>query len=190
MGFERVRESSSGAGVHSHDKAGSPQSYRAHGRRIAVWSHVGEGVQGGGYPSCGHREERGVLKTIGAKFVVNSFLPFSCESHRGHSRGRCDGQRYSRGSQLYTDQVHSAYRPAMARTVYKYGGLDKRNSEFLPSVGVGNWLVMLTRSESQSASPNSSSMYQCFSRFPRRLQSASRSVAILCTSAAEPRGDR
>ena len=41
--------------------------------------------------------------------------------------------------QLYPDQVHTADGRTMARTVYKYDGLDKRNSEFLPSFGVGNW---------------------------------------------------
>ena len=44
-----------GAWFHSHNEAGRLQSHRAHCRRIAVGTHVGEAVQGGGYPSCEHR---------------------------------------------------------------------------------------------------------------------------------------
>jgi len=41
--------------------------------------------------------------------------------------------------QLYPDTVQGWYGPPQKRAVYKYGGLDKNNSEFAPSVGVGNW---------------------------------------------------
>merc|ERR1712136_368700 len=158
-GCERVCESPDGAGFHSHDKAGRPQSHRAHCRRIAVGPHVGEAVQGGGYPSCEIvRKEEGVevLKAIGAEFVVNSSLPSFKEDLLAavKATGATVAFDATGGGtlamdiltafdtslrQLYPDQVHPAYGPAMARTVYKYGGLDRRNSEFVPSVGVGNW---------------------------------------------------
>merc|ERR1712107_738880 len=158
-GCERVRESPDGAGFHSHDTAGRPQSHRAHSRRIAAGPHVGEAVQGGGYPSCEHREERGGRGSLEGHWrrvcrelvspIVQRRLAGSRESHRGHNRVRRDGGGTlamdiltafdTSLRQLYPDQVHPAYGPAMVRTVYKYGGLDRRNSEFLPSVGVGNW---------------------------------------------------
>merc|ERR1712107_918269 len=158
-GCERVRESPEGAGFHSHDKAGRPQSHRAHCRRIAVGPHVGEAVQGGGYPSCEHREERGgrgSLEGHWRRVCRDSSLPSFKEDLLAavKATGATIAFDATGGGtlamdiltafdtslrQLYPDQVHPAYGPAMVRTVYKYGGLDKRNSEFLPSVGVGNW---------------------------------------------------
>merc|ERR1712107_837311 len=105
-GCERVRESPDGAGFHSHDKAGRPQSHRAHCRRIAVGPHVGEAVQGGGYPSFEHREERGGRGSLEGHWrrvcrelvppIVQRGLVGSRESHRGHSRVRRDGRWNSR----------------------------------------------------------------------------------------------
>jgi NADPH:quinone reductase-like Zn-dependent oxidoreductase len=104
------------------------------------------------------RKEEGVevLKAIGAEFVVNSSLPSFKEDLLAavKATGATVAFDATGGGtlamdiltafdtslrQLYPDQVHPAYGPAMVRTVYKYGLLDKRNSEFLPSVGVGNW---------------------------------------------------
>jgi len=104
------------------------------------------------------RKEEGVevLKAIGAEFVVNSSLPSFKEDLLAavKATGATIAFDATGGGtlamdiltafdtslrQLYPDQVHTAYGPAMVRTVCKYGGLDRRNSEFLPSVGVGNW---------------------------------------------------
>merc|ERR1719223_1155350 len=41
--------------------------------------------------------------------------------------------------ELYPETVQGWYGPPQQRSVYKYGGLDKSNSEFVPSLGVGNW---------------------------------------------------
>ena len=94
-----------------------------------------------------------VLKSTGAEFVVSSFLPsfkedllaavtateatVALDATGGGTLAMVILTTFDTSlRQLYPDQVHPAHRPAMGRTVCKYGGLDKWNSEFLPSVGV------------------------------------------------------
>merc|ERR1712012_438929 len=78
------------------------------------------------------RKEEGVevLKAIGAEFVVNSSLPSFKEDLLAAVKAT--------GATIAFDATGGGTL-AMVRTVYKYGGLDRRNNEFLPSVGVGNW---------------------------------------------------
>jgi len=103
------------------------------------------------------RKEEGVatLKALGAEFVVNSSAPTFKEDllaavmateatiafdATGGGTLAMDilGAFEASLRKLYPDTVQGWYGPPQNRAVYKYGGLDKRPSEFT-SVGVGNW---------------------------------------------------
>merc|ERR1712129_669156 len=92
----------------------------------------------------------------GAEFVVNSSLPTFKEDLLAAVKATgatiaFDGtgggnmaqdilavfEKYLR--EEYPDTTQGWYGPPQQRTVYKYGGLDTSNSQFSPSVGVGNW---------------------------------------------------
>merc|ERR1712166_1244692 len=104
------------------------------------------------------RKEEGVaaLKALGAEFVVNSSAPtfkedllaavlatgatIAFDATGGGTLAMDILNAFEQSlRQLYPDTVQGWYGPPQNRAVYKYGGLDKSNSEFLPSVGVGNW---------------------------------------------------
>ena len=106
------------------------------------------------------RKEEGVevLKAIGAEFVVNSSLPSFREDLLAavKATGATVAFDATGGGtlamdiltafdtslrQLYPDQVHPAYGPAMVRTVYKYGGLDKKKQR-VPAVCWRGQLVL------------------------------------------------
>jgi len=104
------------------------------------------------------RKEEGVavLKALGAEFVVNSSAPtfkedllaavlatgatIAFDATGGGTLAMDILNAFDQSlRQLYPDTVQGWYGPPQNRAVYKYGALDKSNSEFLPSVGVGNW---------------------------------------------------
>jgi len=104
------------------------------------------------------RKEEGVatLKALGADFVVNSSAPTFKEdllaavkatgatiafdaTGGGTLAGDILGVFEKSLIELHPDSAVGWYGPPQKRSVYKYGGLDKSNTEFLPSVGVGNW---------------------------------------------------
>jgi len=104
------------------------------------------------------RKEEGVatLKALGAEFVVNSSAPtfkqdllaavkatgatLAFDATGGGTLAMDILAAFEQSlRELYPDTVQGWYGPPQNRAVYKYGGLDKSNTEFLPSVGVGNW---------------------------------------------------
>lgn len=104
------------------------------------------------------RKEEGVatLKALGAEFVVNSSAPtfkedlvaavkatgatIAFDATGGGTLAMDILAAFDKSlRELYPDTVQGWYGPPQKRSVYKYGGLDTSNSEFLPSVGVGNW---------------------------------------------------
>eukprot|EP00927_Polykrikos_kofoidii_P015204 TRINITY_DN1674_c0_g1_i5.p1 TRINITY_DN1674_c0_g1~~TRINITY_DN1674_c0_g1_i5.p1 ORF type:complete len:406 (-),score=83.50 TRINITY_DN1674_c0_g1_i5:164-1318(-) len=104
------------------------------------------------------RKEEGVaaLKAIGAEFVVNSTAPTFKEDLLAavKTTGATIAFDATGGGtlamdiltafdqslrELYPETVQGWYGPPQKRSVYKYGGLDTSNSEFVPSLGVGNW---------------------------------------------------
>jgi len=104
------------------------------------------------------RKEEGVatLKALGAEHVVNSSLPTFKEDLLAAvmATDATIGFDATGGGTLamdildafeqslrkkYPDSVVGWYGPPQNRAVYKYGTLDRSDSEFRPSVGVGNW---------------------------------------------------
>lgn len=104
------------------------------------------------------RKEEGVaaLKALGAEFVVNSSAPtfkedllaaikatdatIAFDATGGGTLAMDILSAFDQSlRQLYPDMVQGWYGPPQKRTVYKYGGLEKSNTEFLPTIGVGNW---------------------------------------------------
>lgn len=101
-------------------------------------------------------EQETTLKALGAEFVVNSSAPtfkqdllaavkatnatIAFDATGGGTLAMDILAAFEQSlRELYPDTVQGWYGPPQKRAVYKYGGLDKNNSEFLPSVGVGNW---------------------------------------------------
>jgi len=104
------------------------------------------------------RKEEGVavLKALGAEFVVNSSAPtfkedllaavlateatIAFDATGGGTLAMDILNAFNQSlRQLYPDTCVGWYGPPQKHAVYRYGALDKSNSEFLPSVGVGNW---------------------------------------------------
>jgi len=104
------------------------------------------------------RKEEGVavLKALGAEFVVSSSAPtfkedllaavlatgatIAFDATGGGTLAMDILNAFNQSlRQLYPDTCVGWYGPPQKHAVYRYGALDKSNSEFLPSVGVGNW---------------------------------------------------
>jgi len=104
------------------------------------------------------RKEEGVavLKALGAEFVVCSSAPtfkedllaavlatgatIAFDATGGGTLAMDILNAFNQSlRQLYPDTCVGWYGPPQKHAVYRYGALDKSNSEFLPSVGVGNW---------------------------------------------------
>lgn len=104
------------------------------------------------------RKEEGVtaLRAIGAEFVVNSSAPSFKEDLLAAIKATGATLAFDATGggtlamdiltafdqslrELYPETVQGWYGPPQKRSVYKYGGLDTNKSEFLPSIGVGNW---------------------------------------------------
>jgi len=104
------------------------------------------------------RKEEGVatLKALGAEYVVNSSAPtfkedllaavkatgatLAFDATGGGTMAQDILAAFDKSlRELYPETVQGWYGPPQQRTVYKYGGLDTSNSQFSPSVGVGNW---------------------------------------------------
>jgi len=96
------------------------------------------------------------LKVLGAEFVVNSSAPSFKEDLLAavNATGATIAFDATGGGTLamdilaafnqslrerFPDTLQGWYGPPQQHTVYKYGGLDKSNSEFTPAVGVGNF---------------------------------------------------
>jgi len=101
-------------------------------------------------------EQVEILRSMGAEYIVNSSAPtfkedllaavnatkatLAFDATGGGTLAMDILETFEKSLRfLYPDQINPTYGPAGKRTVYKYGGLDKNDSDFLPSVGVGNW---------------------------------------------------
>merc|ERR1719223_1474340 len=103
------------------------------------------------------RKEEGVatLKALGAEFVVNSSAPtfkedllaavmateatLAFDATGGGTLAQDILQAFEKSlTKRFPETCVGWYGPPQQRAVYKYGGLDKRPSEF-SNVGVGNW---------------------------------------------------
>lgn len=104
------------------------------------------------------RKEEGVaaLKALGAEHVVNSSAPtfkedllaavnateatLAFDATGGGTLAMDILEAFDKSlRQRFPESCVGWYGPPQNRAVYRYGALDKRNTEFLPSVGVGNW---------------------------------------------------
>jgi len=102
------------------------------------------------------QEQVDTLKALGSEYIVNSSSPtFKADLLAAiKTTGATLGFDATGGGTLamdilaamnqslretYPETVQGWYGPPQKHSVYKYGGLDKSNSEFTPAVGVGNW---------------------------------------------------
>jgi len=102
------------------------------------------------------QEQVDTLKALGSEYIVNSSSPtFKADLLAAiKTTGATIGFDATGGGTLgmdilaamnqslretYPETVVGWYGPPQKHSVYKYGGLDKSNSEFSAAVGVGNW---------------------------------------------------
>merc|ERR1719272_2785128 len=102
------------------------------------------------------QEQVDTLKALGSEYIVNSSSPtFKADLLAAiKTTGATIGFDATGGGTLgmdilaamnqslretYPETVVGWYGPPQKHSVYKYGGLDKSNSEFTAAIGVGNW---------------------------------------------------